>query len=233
MADYESVIRKINASKYRMDEQSVVKYLKANPEFFDNNLDLLQDMKVRHPSGKAVSLLEKQNSLLRDDASESRHKLAQLILVAQKNEQMFYHLRQTLIELIEQTDLNSLSTQLEFCLTNLFKTSSVRVFLFNKQGDMEDKWLWVDRHLLEEYMPTLLVTDQCQCGEFDQDKRMFLFGDANIQSAAIAPLISNDGEAHGLIALGSNDCDYFTSKMDTAFLQFLAQSFARLVHKLV
>lgn len=233
MADYESVIRKINMSKNRMDELSVVKYLKANPEFFDTNLDLLQQMKVQHPSGKAVSLLEKQNSLLRDDASESKHNLAKLIVVAKKNESMFNSLRQTILELIEQTDLNALSTQLDFCLTTLFKTDSVRVFLFNKQGDMEDKWLWVDRHLLEEYMPTLLVTDQCQCGEFDQDKRLFLFGDAAIQSAAIAPLISNDGEAHGLIALGSNEQDYFTNKMDTIFLQFLAQSFARLVQKLI
>ena len=233
MPGYKSVILKINKSKDRMDEQSVVKYLELHPDFFETQLVLLQSMKVKHPSGNAVSLLEKQNSLLRDDASESKHKLTQLVAIAKKNERLFYNLRQTVMGLIEQTDLNALSMQLEFCLTTLFETGSVRIFLFNKQGDMEDKWLWVDRNLLEEYMPTLLVTDQCQCGEFDQDKRMFLFGDAKIKSAAIAPLISNDGEAHGLIALGSNEQDYFTNKMDTMFLQFLAQTFARLVQKLV
>ena len=233
MAGYESVINKINKSNDQMDEQSVIKYLEEHTSFFDSNLELLLKLKVKHPTGDAVSLLERQNSLLREDAAQSREKLEKLIAIAQKNERLFYNLRQTLIELIEQTDLNALSSTLAFCITTLFKTDSVRVFLFNKQGDMEDKWLWVDRNLLEEYMPTLLVSDQCQCGEFDQDKRLFLFGDNNIQSAAIAPLISNDGEAHGLIALGSTTPDYFNSKMDTMFLQFLAQTFARLVQKLV
>ena len=216
-----------------MDEQSVVKYLQSHPEFFDSNLDLLLQMKVKHPSGTAISLLERQNGLLREDALESKQNLAQLIVMAKRNELLFQNLRHTVLELIEQSDLNAISSKLEHCLTTLFKTDSVRVFLFNKQGDMEDKWLWVDRNLLEEYMPTLLVTDQCQCGEFNQDKRMFLFGDSKIESAAIAPLISNDGEAHGLIALGSNKPDYFTQKMDTMFLQFLAQTFARLVQKLI
>jgi len=216
-----------------MDGKAVEQYLKSHPDFFESKLDLLQNMKIKHPSGGAVSLLERQNSLLREDALGAKHELAELIVIAKKNESLFNKLQKTVVQLIEQKSLNDLSLQLSHYLTTLFKTDSVRVFLFNKQGDMDDKWLWVDRNLLEEYMPTLLVTDQCQCGEFDQDKRMFLFGDTNIHSAAIAPLITEDGEALGLIALGSAKHDYFTQKMDTIFLQFLAQCFARLAQRLI
>ncbi|BCE02189.1 DUF484 family protein [Marinicellulosiphila megalodicopiae] len=233
MADYDAVIQKINKSKVKMDEQAVAEYLKTHPNFFERHLDVLAEMKLKHPSGNAVSLLERQNTMLRNDALDSKHKLAQLIIVAKRNEALFENIKYTLLELIEQNDLNSLCGELNHCLTTQFKTDSVRVFLFNKQGNMEDNWLWVDRNLLQEYMPTLLVTDSCQCGEFDEDKRMFLFGDSKVSSAAIAPLISEDGEALGLIALGSNQNDYFTQKMDTTFLKFLAQSVARLIYKFV
>ena len=55
--------------------QDVATYLKANPEFFIEQEDLLADLSLPHESGKAISLLERQVTILRDRGMDARHKL--------------------------------------------------------------------------------------------------------------------------------------------------------------
>ena len=62
-----SAAEKIEApSNNELSAQDVASYLKTNPEFFIEQEDLLADLSLPHESGKAISLLERQVTILRD-----------------------------------------------------------------------------------------------------------------------------------------------------------------------
>ena len=62
-----SAAEKIDSpSSNELSAQEVASYLKANPEFFIKQEDLLADLSLPHKSGKAISLLERQVTILRD-----------------------------------------------------------------------------------------------------------------------------------------------------------------------
>ena len=56
-------------------ERLIVRYLRDHPEFFETHLDLLADMILTHESGKAVSLIEHQVSILRDQNDQHKARL--------------------------------------------------------------------------------------------------------------------------------------------------------------
>ena len=53
----------------------VADYLRAHPEFFESQTELLAELKIPHESGKAISLLERQVVILRERGQEARQKL--------------------------------------------------------------------------------------------------------------------------------------------------------------
>ena len=48
-----------------IDEGLIAAYLQSNPEFFERHADLLGTIRLPHGAGGAVSLVERQVSLLR------------------------------------------------------------------------------------------------------------------------------------------------------------------------
>ena len=50
----------------KVDEHNVAQYLKGHPEFFQRHTSLLGSMSLEHNSGTAVSLIERQISILRE-----------------------------------------------------------------------------------------------------------------------------------------------------------------------
>jgi uncharacterized protein YigA (DUF484 family) len=59
-------------------------YLRAHPDFFDQNPDVLGELKLAHVSDGAVSLVERQVALLRERNAELRRRLDGLMARASK-----------------------------------------------------------------------------------------------------------------------------------------------------
>ena len=49
-----------------IDEEQVIDYIKDNPDFFIRHSSLLAEIEIPHESGSAISLIERQLSVLRD-----------------------------------------------------------------------------------------------------------------------------------------------------------------------
>ena len=49
----------------KISESEVIKYLSENPDFFLKNPDSLEDLDIKHESGEAVSLIEKQVEIIK------------------------------------------------------------------------------------------------------------------------------------------------------------------------
>ena len=69
-----------------IDLEIVRDYLRNNPDFLEQNPDILEAMNVSHNSGKAISLVERQVTVMRDRNKEMSRRLEQLLSSA--NERM-------------------------------------------------------------------------------------------------------------------------------------------------
>ena len=70
-----------------LDEKTVADYLRDNPDFFQNNASLLATLEIPHTCGTAVSLVEHQVKVLRDQNRQLKRKLMDLVHVARDNQQ--------------------------------------------------------------------------------------------------------------------------------------------------
>ena len=60
-------------------EKAVADYLRDNPDFFQNNTSLLATLQIPHGCGSAVSLVEHQVRVLRDQNRQLKRKLMDLV----------------------------------------------------------------------------------------------------------------------------------------------------------
>ena len=68
--------------------EDVSEFLLCNPDYFIKNPEVLTAIQVPHITGEAVSLVEKQLSLLREQNSQAQKKLHELIEIARQNEEL-------------------------------------------------------------------------------------------------------------------------------------------------
>ena len=54
----------------KISESEVVKYLSENPDFFLKNPDSLENLDIKHESGEAVSLIDKQVEIIKKKSSK-------------------------------------------------------------------------------------------------------------------------------------------------------------------
>ena len=83
------------------DPMAVKDYLLKNPEFFERHPAILRDLEIKHDSGTAISLVERQVQLLREKNDSLEKKILHLIQVAQDNEILEEQLHKIARRLIE------------------------------------------------------------------------------------------------------------------------------------
>ena len=66
-----------NSSK--ISSEDVVEYLKENPDFFNLNPESLNQINLKHESGDAISLIEKQIIELRKSSDGANQQLIQIL----------------------------------------------------------------------------------------------------------------------------------------------------------
>lgn len=70
-------------------EEQVVGYLRAHPEFFLSHDDLLREITIPHNSGQAISLVERQVHVFREQRDQLRKELGHLVAIARDNDRFF------------------------------------------------------------------------------------------------------------------------------------------------
>ena len=88
------------------EERDIVRYLRDHPDFFERHQDLLADMLLPHETGSAISLVERQVSVLRDQRDEYKKKLQQLVKTAQQNEKLNNHVNALILALLDAESLD-------------------------------------------------------------------------------------------------------------------------------
>ena len=89
------------------EEKAMLDFLARTPDFFIRHAEVLAEMPIRHGSGGAVSLIERQVRVLRDNNQRLIQSLDDLLHTAWDNEQRVKSMNQLAEALIRADSLAS------------------------------------------------------------------------------------------------------------------------------
>lgn len=212
-------------------DTDVVRFLRQHPHFFEEHPNLLKSLHLKHDSGEAVSLIERQNHILRKENTDLIDRLNTFINVAQRNDKLFLSLQALVLDLISCQSINEISDILHSGMVERFDVDAVQLVLTDRPVAEGDNWLHAEPGTLAEHFAATIRENRNACGEFSSEARAMLFNSDTIESIALGAL--SDGNKNiGLIALGSHSATHFRSGTDTLFLGHLAQVVSHLLHRL-
>ena len=216
-------------------EHEMVRYLRDHPSFFENHQDILSGMVLSHESGTAVSLIERQVQILREQKNEQKRKLQSLIGTAQNNEKLNDNINTLILELLDTSTLGDVLSVIDNRMRAEFEADAIVVKLLASGNDAlkghEELTAWQQPAL--SIGEKVMTARQPMCGSFNTEQMQALFDDADIQSAGIIPLAkdASSKNCYGIIAIGSYDPQRFRSDMGTLFLALLGQVLTRILKR--
>jgi uncharacterized protein YigA (DUF484 family) len=213
-----------------LDPEQVAAYLQQHPEFFVTRQDLLGDLFLPHESGPAVSLVERQVSILRERNIDMRHRLSKLLDNARDNDKLFDKTKRLILTLLEGQDFPDIIDALYYCFDREFGIHFTSLILFGSTEKIPGSQARTISLLdARENLGSILKSNRAMCGTLGQKELAFIFGKhaEAIGSVAAVPLVH--GTAFGLLTIGNRDPQYYRSSMGTLFLSYIAEVLNRLL----
>jgi len=216
--------QKVETNDTLLSEQAVAEYLHKNTSFFLRHDHLLAELELPHTgAGSAVSLIERQVAVLREQRQELKRKLQHLTQTARDNEHLLERIEHLILGLMEAGGDTELLRRLREGLREDFHADAVELRLFADDSAKE-----------RELFDKVIGRGEPVCGHIAPTQAHYLFDKAaeELASGAVIPLFTpSDHHCIGLIGIGSIDPRRFHAEMGTTFLRYLGAVVARLLRK--
>ena len=196
-----------------LDPKNVEAFLRANPNFLQDRPGLLAVLNLPHGGEGAVSLIERQVSVLRERNIASRQKLNALTDIGRQNDRLLEATRQSILALLGAENRGELSRTWIEQIRDTFRADA---------GVL----LWMDTHSEDE---AALVADKLirQGESFSgvlrpEEMRALCNTEAIEGSAAVSP-VRHGEQVVGVLAVASHDPRRYQPEDGTLFLDYLAE----------
>jgi uncharacterized protein YigA (DUF484 family) len=217
-----------------LSSEQIKAYLQTHPNFFEDHPDLLELISLPHESGTAVSLVERQISVLRERNLEMRQRISGMLEAAKTNDKLFDKTKRLVLALLDTKDLPSIVDTLSESLSNDFQVEFHSLTLFgDPQSIPSCNAKIVSPDQANKQVGTLLRTNRAICGVLGSDELEFLFGEKSAEVGSVAAVPLSHGSAFGLLTIGHSDPNYYRSSMGTLFLTYIAEVLNRIMPKLL
>ncbi|MFA5495148.1 MAG: DUF484 family protein [Porticoccaceae bacterium] len=216
------------------EEERIKAFLLDHPDFFSRHPDILESLSLPHDSGRAISLVERQVSVLRQRNVELRHRLNELIAQARANDQLFEKSKRLVLDLIDADRLDTLVAALYRSLRDDFAVPHVSLLLFAADGTAAppDPARLVDEDHARARVSALLHHSRPLCGVLRPDETTFLFADTAGIGSVAAVRIGRERPV-AILALGNPDPYHYQSTHGTLFLSHIADVLNRVLPRLL
>jgi len=195
-----------------MDAKDVAQFLKSNPQFFDQNPQLLESIYVPHPhGGRAIPLTERQIISLREKLRLLEGKLGEFVQFGEDNDAIGEKVHRLSLALLGAKDVPAATQALHFHLREDFSVPHVALKL------------WTDDDVAAELRDKAGSMGAPLCGPAAGNPFLPWFQEAqdHIRSIALVPL--GQTSTFGLLALGSEDPQRFFPEMGTLYLRRIGE----------
>ena len=204
-----------------MDANDIAKFLKANPQFFDQNPQLLESIYVPHPhGGRAIPLTERQIVSLREKVKLLEGKLGEFVRFGEDNDAIGEKVHRLSLALLGARDFAATAQALYFHLREDFAVPHVALRVWGKSlldGTQEGSPVEAELRDKAEAMGAPL------CGPAAGNPFLPWFREAgeHVRSVALVPL--GQTSVIGLLVLGSEDSQRFYAEMGTLYLRRIGE----------
>ena len=214
-------------------EEQVSRYLQHNLEFFLNHDELLSKIRLPHESGKAISLVEKQINLLREQESEAKNELKDLLENARNNDAIFNTTRTLILSLLNSETVEEIRNSVQEQLINLKNVDACEIIFFDHLNmDTPITIRTEEQKILKEKFSDAFRLEKTYCGQLKDEQILYLFPllETEINSTALCP-VRRKGEIFALLALGNKTTNHFNVHLDTLFLDFICQTLGIIISR--
>jgi len=209
-------------------ESAIADYLKSHPDFFERHPLILLSLKLPHRTGgSAVSLVERQVSVLRQRNAQLERQFKDLVAVAKTNDALVEKIHQLGLKLMRARGLPARLERLETGLREDFGAERAVLVLFGDKVPAAAERAGFVRRLSSEDPAVkpfagFLRAAKPRCGPL-RDRQKYLFErDADtLASAALVPLGAD--ASVGFLIIGSRNPDYFHPGQRVDFLARLGE----------
>lgn len=208
----------------RIDAEQVAEYLRRHPDFFEQYASLLAQLSLPHDSGTAISLIERQVTVLREQNQQYKQKLMELVQIGRDNDALHQNLHRLTVALMHARTLKDALTTLFDDLYGAFNADVVSLLVRGLPEGFTDTRV----RLMRDNEPALNIFErvigqgQFVCGHLKPEQLDYLFSDRATQVASAALIPLGEAPATGILAIGNEDPNYYHPGMDTHFLRNLS-----------
>ena len=217
----------------KLSSSQVADYLRVHPEFFVEQDDLLAELSLPHKSGKAISLLERQVTILRERGIDARQMLNNLIENARNNDQLFDTTRSLVLTLLRARGITEIAEVAQDQLSNHINIDVCEIILVERNQLAVSPSVRVEKNdKLQRNFEDVFRLKRTHCGMQSNEQLAYLFPQHNgkIKSTALCPVVNNS-EVLALLAFGNYTENFFNVNLDTLFLDFIGQVIGAVLDK--
>ncbi|CUS47892.1 MAG: hypothetical protein HLUCCO02_04880 [Idiomarinaceae bacterium HL-53] len=194
-----------------VDEELVTDYLEQNPDFFDRHPNLLVRMNMRHQQAGSVSLVERQQRILREQINALQEEITQLMGNARRNEQIFRGYSALYVELLNCETLEDVLQSLKKTFQEQLALPELSLKFFDSPVALPEQYTFSsDTH--KQLLSKRFEKKHVYLGRISNEEQKLLFRDEQVESVALI-LLGKEQEL-GMLAFGSKDPAHFDPDMD-------------------
>ena len=193
----------------KLDPKDVELFLLDNIDFFELRESLVGELKFKHSSSSASSLLERQIMKLRDEQKDLMDLLSSFIKTASLNEDLFNKSKDLTLSILGSSTKEEVISKVQDDFMKSFSVDNcILEFLENKKMDEVESKTGMSFHKGAIF-----------CGSYSNEKMELLFGDSKVESMAIAVIAG--GKDLALLKLGSYERTRYLGDEDTTFIEYI------------
>ena len=193
----------------KLNPKDVELFLLENLNFFETRESLVSELKFKHDSGSASSLLERQVAKLRDEHKNLMSLLNTFIKTASINEDLFNKSKSLTLQILSAKNKKEIIDVVENAFKEEFKVDKP-ILAFFKDKKLDE---------LEQSTGLSFHKGAIHCGSFSSEKMNVLFKDKKIESMALTVIVAKN--EIGLLMLGSYDRTKYLGDEDTTFIEYI------------
>jgi uncharacterized protein YigA (DUF484 family) len=227
-----STVEQAKAGNLDINEDVIADYLLEHPDFFSRYSSLLNSIEIPHaPGGTAISLVERQVSVLRQRNDTLDKKLHDLVQVARGNDELANKIHVLTIKLLGAKNRDEVIRILEEQLRTDFNADQAVLVLFvaaDENTENSGNFLRQterDAPAIGSFK-TFLQAGVARCGTIRDAQRDYLFGSDNVEIGSVALIPLGADAATGFLAIGSRSADHFHPGKSIDFLTRLGELFS-------
>lgn len=196
----------------------VAEFLRQNPGFFENHVDILMNLQIPHPhGGRAVSIGERQLVAIREKSRLLEDKLRELIAFGEDNDAVGEKVHRLCCRLIEAPSLDAALDTLYLELLDHFAVPHVAVRLWSVAEENPDTKEFAPVAAEMREFVERMTSPYCGAHAVYESSAWFGESAPHLKSFALIPL-AREGFSFGVVALASEDPQRFYPEMGTLYL---------------